>query len=105
MTHDPHHPWLQQQLTVFACGLQASSNLQATFTALQQGSSVIDGIPALLLPATGERGRGEMEYLAPVWLQDDWDGDGAFAENPQAEFMFGRFRGNPRQISWRELFQ
>ena len=85
--------------------LQASSNPQATFSALQQGSSVINGIPALLLPAVGERGRGEMEYLAPVWLQDDWDSDGAFDENPQAEFMFGRFRGNPRQISWRELFQ
>lgn len=85
--------------------LQASSNPQAAFTAMQQGSSVIDGLPALLLPATGERGRGEMEYLAPIWLQGDWDSDGVFDDNPQAEFMFGRFRGNPRQISWRELFQ
>ena len=99
--------------------LQASSNPQAAFTAMQQGSSVINGVPALLLPAAGVRGRGNMEYLAPTWLQYNWSGKvsgctanpddpispNCFDENPTAEFMFGRFRGNPRQIFWRERFQ
>ncbi|GAB58314.1 LamG domain-containing protein [Rheinheimera nanhaiensis] len=47
-----------------------------------------------------------IEYQASPWLQYNWSGTAAgFDENPQAELMFGRFRGNPRQISWRELFQ
>jgi hypothetical protein len=51
-------------------------------------------------------GSWRIEYQAPSWLQYNWSGTAAgFNENPQAELMFGRFRGNPRQISWRELFQ
>lgn len=51
-------------------------------------------------------GSWRIEYQASPWLQYNWSGTAAgFNENPQAELMFGRFRGNPRQISWRELFQ
>ncbi|MEO3678447.1 DUF6701 domain-containing protein [Rheinheimera sp. FR7-31] len=51
-------------------------------------------------------GSWRIEYQASPWLQYNWSGTATgFNENPQAELMFGRFRGNPRQISWRELFQ
>ncbi|SEB00556.1 DUF6701 domain-containing protein [Alkalimonas amylolytica] len=35
-----------------------------------------------------------------AWLQFDWKGDGE--EDPGAEAVFGRYRGNPRRIFWRE---
>lgn len=71
--------------------------------ALQQGV-----LPAGALWAQPSLAPGSwrIEYQASPWLQYNWSGTAAgFNENPQAELMFGRFRGNPRQISWRELFQ
>ncbi|MCS4308892.1 putative acyltransferase (DUF342 family) [Rheinheimera pacifica] len=84
-----------------------SINSQASASILQQGRSMsLNGVPTLLLPAPQpqQRGRGDMEYRTDPWLQYDWDANGEFNNNPTAEFMFGRFRGNPRQIFWRELF-
>lgn len=76
---------------------------------VNQGSSVINGASQLWLNAPDPvlRGTGNVEYQLNdhPWLQYDWNADGGFDENPTAEFMFGRFRGNPRQIYWRELFQ
>lgn len=69
---------------------------------LQQGlSSAFD----LLLGAPGVESRYPLEYQlsdAP-WLQYDWDpNNGPTLENPKAEAVFGSFRGNNRQIFWRE---
>lgn len=37
------------------------------------------------------------------WLKYDWDpANGSVLENPKAEAVFGGFRGNNRQIFWRE---
>jgi len=69
---------------------------------LQQGlSNAFD----LLLGAPGVESRYPLEYQlsdAP-WLQYDWNPDnGPTLENPKAEAVFGSFRGNNRQIFWRE---
>lgn len=51
-------------------------------------------------------GTWQVQYETYPWLQYYWRGATPdYQQNPSAEVMFGRFRGNPRQISWRELFQ
>jgi MSHA biogenesis protein MshQ len=60
----------------------------------------------LWLNTPGSTGNWLIEYQAEPWLQYYWRGTSVnYQQNPSAEVMFGRFRGNPRQISWRELFQ
>ena len=54
--------------------------------------------------APDETGNVEATYQVPVWLQYDWNDDGNYSNSPVAEFMFGRYRGNPRQIYWQERF-
>lgn len=81
-------------------------NAQSSATAVQLGSSVINGLSALLLSAPQQRGSGNMELQVAPWLRYNWRSGGSnYDQNPQAEFIFGRYRGNPRQIYWRELFQ
>ncbi|WP_240222512.1 DUF6701 domain-containing protein [Rheinheimera hassiensis] len=61
---------------------------------------------SLTLAPPGVPGIWQVEYMAEPWLQYHWRGASAnYQQNPQAEIMFGRFRGNPRQIFWRELFR
>ncbi|MDP5188491.1 DUF6701 domain-containing protein [Rheinheimera baltica] len=60
----------------------------------------------LWLNPSGSPGNWQVEYETSPWLQYYWRGTVEdVQQNPSAEVMFGRFRGNPRQISWRELFQ
>ncbi|MCC5826038.1 DUF6701 domain-containing protein [Alkalimonas sp.] len=42
----------------------------------------------------------QWQLSTDAWLQFDWKGDGV--EDPSAEAVFGRYRGNPRRIFWRE---
>lgn len=69
---------------------------------LNQGSSAAFD---LLLSAPGVESLYPLQYQlddAP-WLQYDWEpGDAVLLENPQGEAVFGGFRGNNRQIFWRE---
>ena len=71
-------------------------------TLLQNG---ISGPFDLLINAPGQETRRTLSYdlsTAP-WLQYDWTpGDANLLENPQAEALFGGFRGNNRQIYWTE---
>lgn len=61
---------------------------------------------SLTLAPPGVPGVWQVEYMAEPWLQYYWRGASPnYQQNPQAEIMFGRFRGNPRQIFWRELFR
>lgn len=70
------------------------------------GSTVLaNGISsplALLLAAPGEAGSARYRYQAPPWLTYDWAQSGSYNQHPQNEVIFGRYRGNPRQIFWRE---
>uniref|UniRef100_A0A486XH89 MSHA biogenesis protein MshQ n=1 Tax=Rheinheimera sp. BAL341 TaxID=1708203 RepID=A0A486XH89_9GAMM len=75
-------------------------------TLLQNGQAKANNAPLLWLQAPQQRGQGRVQYQLDdhPWLQYDWDGNSNYSDNPAADFVFGRFRGNPRQISWRELF-
>ncbi len=89
----------------------------ATANNLQQGQTPQQSF-VLQAPGEGEIGRIEGEYTVPAWLQYNWSGKitgcsvnpsdpvnpNCYDENPSAEFIFGRYRGNPRQIFWRERF-
>lgn len=57
---------------------------------------------SLLLSAPGNAAELRFEYLAPPWLTFDWEQSGNDTQHPQADIIFGRYRGNPRQIFWRE---
>ena len=71
--------------------------------------------PIWIVPS-GSRGNWLVEYQAPEHLRYQWrtpatttracdPAAGNYQQCPQADIMFGRFRGNPRQIFWRERFQ
>lgn len=58
------------------------------------------GSGLILVPA-GTQGTDTATWTVPVWLQDDWDGDGAL-DNPQGLATFGVHRGHDRILYWRE---
>lgn len=89
---------------ISAASLNLSNSLtiaQANATELSSGKTPVGG---LLLLAPDESGTVGATYQVPLWLQYDWNDDGSYNNSPVAEFMFGRYRGNPRQIYWRERF-
>lgn len=73
----------------------------ANATSLSSGSSPPAG---LVLRAPDVPAIISGTYQVPLWLQYDWDNDGSYTDSPVAEFIFGRYRGNPRQIYWQERF-
>ncbi|GAB2909767.1 DUF6701 domain-containing protein [Rheinheimera gaetbuli] len=71
--------------------------------------------PVWIVP-NGSPGNWRVEYQAPEHLRYQWRtpvpparacelAGVTYQQCPQADIMFGRFRGNPRQIFWRERFQ
>ena len=69
--------------------------------------SLVAGEPTsgseLVLTAPGEGNTGEVgvTFGVPIWLKDDFNGDGSL-EDPTATATFGVFRGHDRIIYWRE---
>ncbi len=55
----------------------------------------------LVLEPNGDRGTDTLSWDMPIWLEGDWDQDGAL-EDPSATATFGVFRGNDRIVYWRE---
>jgi hypothetical protein len=86
----------------------ASLNLTNSLTTPVANATTLSGgkTPAagLLLLAPDTAGSVGATYQVPVWLQYDWNDDGDYSNSPLAEFIFGRYRGNPRQIYWHERF-
>lgn len=79
--------------------------LQFTGTTQTMSSGKVAAGPIQILPP-GSSGNWQVEYQAEPWLQYYWrDSMVDYQQNPRADIMFGRFRGNPRQIFWRERFQ
>lgn len=65
----------------------------------------ISGATSLMLSAPQQPGLWQLTYdlASAPWLQYDWQpGQGALLENPTAQAAFGVFRGQNRQIYWRE---
>lgn len=58
-------------------------------------------------PSNGAQGALQIEYEVPAWFKFNWQGDdddnGDYVDNPSATVTFGRYRGNDRIISWREI--
>ncbi|MBV2130464.1 DUF6701 domain-containing protein [Arsukibacterium indicum] len=96
--------------TADSCSVVSAANLSLSNSLTSAVASVatLNGgnmPPAgLLLLAPDEPGTVGATYQVPVWLQYDWNDDGNYTDSPLAEFIFGRYRGNPRQIYWRERF-
>ncbi len=62
----------------------------------------------LFFSAPSKQGVLEFEYQVPDWLKFDWKNEdsannGPHDVNPSAILNFGRYRGNDRIISWREV--
>jgi len=55
----------------------------------------------LVLKPNGDRGTDTLIWDMPIWLEGDWNQDGAL-EEPSATATFGVFRGNDRIVYWRE---
>lgn len=64
---------------------------------MQNGRNQAD---SLWLPAPLVPGFWQWQLATDDWLQFNWQGQGD--QDPQAEAVFGRYRGNPRRIFWRE---
>jgi MSHA biogenesis protein MshQ len=89
---------------ITAASLTLSNSLstaEANAAQLNSGKTPAGGLLLLAPDASGTVGA---TYQVPLWLQYDWNDDGSYNDSPVAEFMFGRYRGNPRQIYWRERF-
>ncbi|MFO7530453.1 MAG: DUF6701 domain-containing protein [Marinobacter sp.] len=56
---------------------------------------------SLVLEPNGDRGTDTLIWEMPIWLEGDWNQDGAL-EDPSATATFGVFRGNDRIVYWRE---
>lgn len=57
---------------------------------------------SLLLAAPNQTGSWLLRYSAPSYLQYNWDTTTSGDEDPTAEALFGRYRGNDRLIFQRE---
>lgn len=77
----------------------------------QSGTLVTgEGMAAIQLRApvnvagTPDTGETTLQYASPLWLHDDFDGDGTL-EDHSATATFGVYRGHDRIIYWREVYQ
>lgn len=83
------------------------SSADAGSTAAHHSISAATGValggsagPLTLIP-TGSTGTDQLDWAAPLWLQDFWQ-SAATLQNPSALATFGVFRGHDRVIYWRE---
>ncbi|GAA0850957.1 hypothetical protein GCM10009113_33550 [Marinobacter szutsaonensis] len=91
-TDDSCTPWSTANIT----DPQAYHSLVAGSGSLAAGV----GGPLVLEP-NGDRGTDTLIWDMPIWLEGDWNQDGAL-EDPSATATFGVFRGNDRIVYWRE---
>jgi MSHA biogenesis protein MshQ len=80
----------------------------STAVKTKASEALVKGATQFILraPGAGNRGTAELEYetILMPWLQYDWQGDGSQLD-PQANAVFGIYRGNDRVIYWREVFR
>lgn len=87
-------------------GLSGAGCSAAATGAVRFRSPVDDGDHNLWLKAPNEAGSVDVVVSVPMWLQFDWDGDGAHDDAPaNARATFGSYRGDDRVILWREVLQ
>ena len=91
-TDDSCTPWSTANIT----------DPQAYHSLVADSGSLAAGVGGpLVLEPNGDRGTDTLIWDMPIWLEGDWDQDGAL-EDPSASATFGVFRGNDRIVYWRE---
>ncbi|RBP20550.1 Calx-beta domain-containing protein [Marinobacter pelagius] len=91
-TDDSCTPWSTANIT----------DPQAYHSLVADSGSLAAGVGGpLVLEPNGDRGTDTLIWDMPIWLEGDWDQDGAL-EDPSATATFGVFRGNDRIVYWRE---
>lgn len=65
--------------------------------AVKPGSELV-----LEAPGAGNTGSARLTMNVPLWLQDDFNGDGSLG-SPKATVTFGVYRGHDRIIYWHEV--
>ena len=89
-------------VTLDQAGLSGgSTSVLSVSDSLVAGELISGSELELTAPLEGNTGDVGVTFDVPVWLQDDFDGDGAL-DNPTATATFGVFRGHDRIIYWRE---
>lgn len=82
----------------------------ATSTASITNSPLALGLAGLSLSAPGANNTGFIDITSSTliasypWLSYDWDGDGSHDNSPSARATFGIYKGNTRQIYFREVY-
>ncbi|XPF92864.1 DUF6701 domain-containing protein [Colwellia sp. RE-S-Sl-9] len=96
------------QCTSVDSGKLKVTGFSSTAVKTKASEDLVKGATQFVLraPGAGNRGAAELEYetILMPWLQYDWQGDGSQL-NPQANAVFGIYRGNDRVIYWREVFR
>lgn len=85
-------------------GSLAPGTLGASIAAKSAGltAGVWSGGLSLTAPGAGNTGSELLTWTQPIWLQDDFDGNGSL-DMPSATATFGTYRGNDAIIYWREI--
>ncbi|WP_166266202.1 DUF6701 domain-containing protein [Marinobacter caseinilyticus] len=88
-----------------ACSQWSTADISDTeiFHSLVADAGVLSGGEGgpLVLEPNATSGTDTLSWLVPLWLRDDWNGDGSL-ESPVATATFGVFRGHDRVIYWQE---
>lgn len=74
----------------------ATQSFAVTATVPSLTSPLASGNAALQMssPGMGHSGSLDLTVTAPNWLQYDWNGDGAYTDNPTARIVFGIYKNN-----------
>ena len=81
-----------------------------TSTASIANSPLAQGKAGLSLSAPGANNTGFVDITSNIfitsypWLKFDWDGDGNHDNSPSARATFGIYKGNSKQIYFREVY-
>ncbi|WP_097462357.1 DUF6701 domain-containing protein [Mangrovitalea sediminis] len=90
-------------LTPQSAGISTSVVAPGTFN-LNAGLPAAGEALVLKAPGAGHQGDVRVDWVMPLWLQDDYNGVGSLS-NPSAVATFGTYRGNDHIIYWREMGQ
>lgn len=87
--------------TTFAVreGATVTGSTTPAFTAAAAGDFGL----VLSAPGDGHNGSADLTATVPSWLQFDWNGDGAYSDNPTSRATFGLYQGNPHRVYQREV--
>lgn len=86
-------------MTLAPTGTTQAALLHATLAAGEAGLS-------FSAPGSGNTGYIDIngQFSALPWLLFDWDGNGSHDNSPSARATFGIYKGNSKQIYWREVY-